>query len=150
MLNHDRAVLHLEVRAVGESSRSLLVAIIDDDASVRRSLARLLESAGLRATTFASAQQYLECSGRRAVDCLVVDVHLGGMGGFELREILSAAGDDTPTVFMTAFDDASTRERAQLMGAAGYLRKPFEASPLLETVFTAVDRHLDSGREGRA
>jgi len=121
-------------------SKDLLIAVVDDDASVRRSLGRLLASAGLQVTTFASAQQYMQHGERPAVDCLLLDVHLGGMDGFELHETLKSSGDETPTVFMTAFDDAPTRERAQQAGAAGYLRKPFDASRLLELVFAAVDR----------
>jgi FixJ family two-component response regulator len=139
-----------EGRGGAHRSKGLLIAVIDDDASVRRSLARLLGSAGLRVNTFASAQQYVERGGQPAVDCLVLDIHLGGMDGFALHELLKASGDATPSVFMTAFDDAPTRERAQQAGAAGYLRKPFDASRLLEMVFSAVEGDHESEGHGGA
>jgi len=116
-----------------------LVAIVDDDASVRKALRRLLASAGLASIAFASAQDYLEAQLPEAPGCLVLDIHLGGMNGFELHQCLKAAGDTTPVVFITAHDDEVTGERARLAGAAGYLRKPLEGSVLIETIRAALE-----------
>jgi FixJ family two-component response regulator len=126
----------------------VLVAVVDDDVSVRRSLARLLGLAGFQVTTFPSAQHYLKQRTDAPVGCLVLDVHLGGLDGFGLHQLLRASGDETPVVFMTAFDDAPTRDRAHQSGAAGYLRKPFDASSLLETVCAAVGLERPTGSQG--
>ncbi len=116
---------------------SPLVAIVDDDVSVRRALTRLLETAGLRIQSFASAVEFLERGLPAKPRCLVLDVHLGGMSGFELLECLQAQGQLVPTVLITAHDDPATRERAKRCAAA-YLRKPLDAPMLLEEIFAAL------------
>jgi FixJ family two-component response regulator len=115
-----------------------LVAIVDDDASVRRALRRLLTSAGLASIAFASAREYLDAQLPEAPGCLVLDIQLGGMNGFELHQQLEAAGGAVPTIFITAHDDEATGERARLAGAAGYLRKPLEGSVLIEAIHHAL------------
>ncbi len=114
-----------------------LVAIVDDDVSVRRALTRLLETAGLRIQSFASAVEFLERGLPAKPACLVLDVHLGGMSGFELIERLQAQGQLMPTVLITAHDDPATRERAKRCAAA-YLRKPLDAPLLLEEISAAL------------
>src|SRR5262245_17629306 len=112
----------------------LSVALVDDDLSVRRALVRLLSAGGYEARAFASAQELIDSNACADVSCLVLDVHLGGGStGFALAERLAAAGTRTPIVFITAHDDAAARARAARLGA-GYLRKPFEASALLDAV----------------
>ena len=115
-----------------------LVAIVDDDASVRRALRRLLTSAGLASIAFGSAREYLDAQLPEAPGCLVLDIQLGGMSGFELHQHLEATGETVPTIFITAHDDESTSERARLAGAAGYLRKPLDASVLIEAIHQAL------------
>jgi FixJ family two-component response regulator len=114
-----------------------LVYVIDDDASLLRALRRLLGAGGFRVCTFSSAEEFLE-SERAAPACLVLDVHLGGLSGLDLQERLIAAGRRIPVVFITAHDDAVTRERARRIGAIDYLRKPFNDESLLAGINRAI------------
>jgi FixJ family two-component response regulator len=115
-----------------------LVAIVDDDPSVRKALGRLLTAASFEVDCFASAQDFLAASPARAPACLILDIHLGGMSGFELQEHLVASGAGVPVVFITAHDDATTRARACQAGAAGYLRKPFDQHALFKAIYQAM------------
>jgi FixJ family two-component response regulator len=119
---------------------SHLVAVVDDDASVRRALTRLLQSADLRVLTYASATEFLESGTSSAPDCLILDIHLGGMSGLELLSRLRELGHDLPVLIITAHDDAQAREAAARGGCAVYLRKPLDAKVLLEEVVTAIKR----------
>jgi len=116
---------------------SPLVYVIDDDPSLLRALRRLLCTDGFRVCTFSSAEEFLE-SPRASPACLVLDVHLGGLSGLDLQERLLAAGRRIPVVFITAHDDAVTRERAHRAGAIDYLRKPFND----ETLIAGIKRAL--------
>ncbi len=124
--------------------RKPLIAIVDDDPSVRKALERLLKTAGFEATGFASALDFLADGLATVPECLVLDIHLGGMNGFELYERLVAAGSAVPVVFITAHDDASTREHARQIGSSGYLRKPFEQHALLGAIYRALKQENDS------
>lgn len=119
---------------------SQLVAVVDDDASVRRALTRLLQSADLRVLSYASATEFLESGTSSAPDCLILDIHLGGMSGLELLSRLRELGNNLPVLIITAHDDAQTRESAARGGCAAYLRKPLDARVLLEEVATAMKR----------
>ena len=99
-----------------------VVAVVDDDSS-SVGLERLLQARGFGTEVFPSAETFLAASS--AADCLLLDIHLGGMGGFELRRRLSSAGSRLPVIFMTAFDDEVTRREAASLGCVAYLRKPF-------------------------
>ena len=116
-----------------------LIAIVDDDASVRRSLHRLVRSAGYAVETFASAREFLEWLPRRHAACLVLDVHMNEMSGFELQERLAV-----PVLFMTSHEDAATRVRIEKSGAAGHLWKPFDE----HAVPSAIRRAVGLGHEG--
>lgn len=116
-----------------------LVAIVDDDASLLRALGRLLRAAGFSVKTFPSAEAYLAADPSVRARCLVLDVTLGGMDGFELHRRLGEAGTAPPVIFITAHDDASTRERARRAGAARYLRKPFHDDTLIDAIHAALD-----------
>ena len=123
-----------------EEDRSPLVCVIDDDVSLLRALRRLLSASGFQVKTFSSAEDFLECSSSspRTPGCLVLDVHLGGLSGFELHERLVAAGRRIPVVFITAHDDAATRDRARRAGAVEYLRKPFDDESLIAGINRAL------------
>jgi two-component system, LuxR family, response regulator FixJ len=122
-----------------------LITVVDDDSSVRKSLARLLKAAGFEAMTFASARDFLEGGGLApAPECLILDIRLGGMNGFELYEHLMATACNVPVIFITAYDDAPTRERARQTGSAGYLHKPFEQHALLGAIYRALKQENDS------
>ena len=124
--------------------RKPLIAIVDDDASVRKALERLLKAAGFEATSFASAPEFLQGGLATPPECLVLDIHLGGMNGFELYEQLLSGGSSLPVIFITAHDDAATREHARQIGSSGYLRKPFEQHALLGAIYRALKQESDS------
>lgn len=110
------------------------VCIIDDDASVRRALRRLMRSVGLDAGTFATAEEFLQSSAQPALDCLILDVHLPGLSGLELQERLRADGLDIPIVFISAYAEECVREQALRAGAIAFLQKPFDDQALLDAV----------------
>lgn len=116
------------------------VVVVEDDAGMRRAIERLLRSAGFRPLSFASAEALLDAGSGSATVCLVLDVHLPGLSGFELRERLPHGKQDPPVVFITAHDDPATRERARDAGALAYLTKPFPGRSLLDAVFQAATR----------
>jgi FixJ family two-component response regulator len=121
------------------------IAVIDDDASVRRALERLLRSAGFAVETFASAREFLDEDRRAQMACLVLDIHLPEMSGLELQEHLAASGASTPIVFITAHDDATTRERVRRAGAVAYVRKPFDQDTLIEAIHSAIGQDVLRG-----
>src|SRR5262245_39029977 len=97
------------------------IGIIDGDASVRRALRRLVQSAGLSAETFASAEEFLESPEQS--NCLIVDTHLSGMCGQELQQRLIAEGRHVAIVFIAACPDQQIRERVMRAGAVAFLEK---------------------------
>jgi FixJ family two-component response regulator len=117
------------------------IVVIDDDASVRRALQRLLQSAGFTVETFSTAREFLDANYWAQTDCLVLDIHLPGMSGFELQEYLAVSGVPIPIVFITALDDVSTRERVNRAGGVGYLRKPFDQDTLIEAISRAIEQN---------
>ena len=116
-----------------------LVSVVDDDISVRRSLDRLIRSAGLDVRVFASAEEFLASDHPRKVDCLILDVCLPGMSGVELHRHLLASRCNLPVIFITGngFDDR-TRSEAASDWTVAYLRKPLGGDELLDAVHTAL------------
>jgi FixJ family two-component response regulator len=114
------------------------IAIVDDDASVRKALRRLLRSAGWHVEVFGSAEEFLQAADQPEAGCLILDVHLPGMCGLELQARLQAAGRCVPVVFITAYGDEQTRAQALRAGALAFLEKPFEEQVLLEAVGRAL------------
>ena len=110
-----------------------IIAIVDDDDSVRRSLRRVVHAAGYPVETFASALEFLDWLPRRRVACVVLDVHMSEMSGFELEERIAV-----PTIFITAHDDPTTRERIAKSGAVDHLWKPFDGHAVLDAIRRAV------------
>ena len=117
---------------------SPLVAIVDDDVSVGRALTRLLHSADLRVLTYASATEFLDTGISSAPDCVILDIHLGGMSGLELLSRLRELGHNLPVLIITAHDDAQAREAAARGGCTAYLLKPLDAKVLLEEIAAAM------------
>jgi FixJ family two-component response regulator len=111
-----------------------LVAIVEDDAPMRKSIERLLRASSYSTAAFASAEEFLQSGVADHAMGLVLDIHLGGMSGIELRRRLLAAGSKLPVVFITAFDDEATRAEALAVGCADCLHKPFEAHRLTEAL----------------
>ena len=118
------------------------VAIVDDDESVRDTTKDLLDSAGLSAATFDSAESFLQAKNVRTIRCLVADMRMPGMTGLELHGHLAAAGTPIPTILITAYPDERVRSRALSTGVICFLAKPFSAEDLLTCIETAlrVDR----------
>jgi FixJ family two-component response regulator len=116
---------------------SAIIGIVDDDVLVLRALRRLLEGVGFSVKTFGSAEEFLGLENPATIKCLVVDIHMPGLSGFDLHERLTSAQLLIPIIFITANDDAPTRERARKDGVA-YFPKPFEPQSLLEAIGKAL------------
>lgn len=119
--------------------RPQLVAIVDDDQSVQSALKDLMESVGLSARSFGSAEEFLESGLRGETACLVTDVRMPGMSGLELQAKLKAEGSRIPIIFITAHGDAKVKSRAMTAGAVEFLSKPFDDEALLDKVQAALD-----------
>jgi FixJ family two-component response regulator len=133
-------------RPRGNTVTDECVFVIDDDESVRRSLSRLLKTAGWRVETFATAGAFLESTPPNRPGCLVLDLQLPGVSGLELQATLMRAGRDIPIVFITGHGDVPSSVRAMKGGAVDFLQKPFDAQELLDCVGRALGRN----REQRA
>lgn len=123
-----------------------MIAVVDDDLSVRRAVARFLTASGLDVATFASASAFLATPHIRP-KCLVADVEMPGMSGLDLKAYLAHSDRDLPVIFITAHDDPQTRERAEKLGAAGFLRKPFDGAGLLESITRITESDVFPGRQ---
>lgn len=127
------------------------IAIIDDDDSLRRALARLLTASGYQVRTFASATEFL--AERLPIEatpgCLLIDVRMPGLGGLELQAVLNSAGAQSAIVFMTGHGDVQTGVKAMKSGAVDFLLKPFTDDELLEAVGRALLRNAESRVEHR-
>jgi FixJ family two-component response regulator len=121
------------------TSRSQLVAIVDDDRSVQSALKDLMESAGLSARSFGSAEDFLEWDQRNQTACLLLDIRMPGMSGLELQAKLKAEGSLIPIIFITAHGDANMRMQAIKAGAVEFLTKPFDDEVLLEKIRPALN-----------
>jgi RNA polymerase sigma factor (sigma-70 family) len=126
-----------------------VVFIVDDDASVRKSLERLVRSVGLQGKTFASAPEFLQCPAPDGPSCLVLDVRMPEVSGLALQETLAATGHSIPIVFITGHGDISMSVRAMKAGAVDFLPKPFNDQDLLDAVQAAIARDRQA-REERA
>lgn len=112
-------------------SASPLICIIDDDDSLRAALVGLLRSVGYEARGYASAEAFLQSGAIDACACLVTDIQMPGMSGVELKEHLTAQKIDLPVIMITGRPDPSLEDKARAAGAAGFMKKPFEASALI-------------------
>jgi len=116
------------------------VFIVDDDASVRDALKRLLRSVGLRCELFGLAQEFLRYRRPDLPSCLVLDVRLPGTSGLDLQRQLADAGIQIPIIFITAHGDIPMSVRAMKAGAVEFLPKPFRDQDLLEAIHIAMER----------
>lgn len=115
----------------------LTVLVVDDDESVRRAMRRLLISNGYPVLTFASAEELLLSTQVWENVCLLLDIRLPGISGFELHANLVASGVTCPAIFMTAHDDSQWLEKTAAVGAVAFLRKPFGEQSLLGAIVLA-------------
>jgi FixJ family two-component response regulator len=117
-----------------------MIFVVDDDASMREALQRLLRSVGLQVTTFASAREFLDHRGADVPGCLVLDVRLPGLSGLDLQHELAAAQMDLPIIFMTGYGDIPMTVQAMKAGAVEFLTKPFRDQDLLDAIQQALER----------
>ena len=115
-----------------------LVAIVDDDESIRNATRDLLRAAGFSTATFEDAESFLGSASRASASCVVADIRMSGMTGLELYQTLVASGDGIPTVIITAHPEDATRSRAREAGITCYLSKPFAPDELVECVRVAL------------
>ena len=115
-----------------------LVAIVDDDESIRNATRDLLRAAGFSTATFEDAESFLASASRASAACVVADIRMPGMTGLELYQALVASGDGIPTVIITAHPEEVTQSRAREAGITCYLSKPFAPDELLECVREAL------------
>jgi FixJ family two-component response regulator len=116
------------------------VAVIEDDDLERGALGRLLHAGGFEPELFESAEGFIAARQTRTWQCLVVDVHLGGMSGIELQQRLHAEGSGVPVIITTGNQTDAVRERAKQAGCAAFLRKPFSAEAILTLVVSLSDQ----------
>jgi FixJ family two-component response regulator len=116
-----------------------LISVVDDDHSVRESLARLIRSVGFTVQVFESAEAFLSWGPDGHSDCLILDIRMPGMSGLELQRELSASERDLPIIFITAHgSDEQVRARALAAGAVDYLLKPLKEEEVLQAIDAAL------------
>ena len=123
------------------------VFVVDDDASVRKSLELLIDSAGWHSETFASAQEFLHRPRVMAPSCLVLDMSLPDLDGLELQKRVAPDRCDMPIIFISGYGDVSTTVRAMKAGAIEFLTKPFRDDVLLDAIRGAIERSVIVLRE---
>jgi FixJ family two-component response regulator len=116
-----------------------VIAIVDDDESLREALASVMKAAGFPVRTFASAEEFLGCDDCDDTTCLVLDVRLPGMSGIELQKQLTRTKSRLPVIFVTAHGDASLRDSVMRGGAAAFLYKPVRSDALLREIRRALE-----------
>lgn len=114
------------------------VYVVEDDTFLCNVVRRLLRSAQYRVITFASAEEFRQSDFKRSQGCLLLDIRLPGIGGFELQEQLRASGVQMPVIFITGHDCAGMEEQVMRLGATAYLRKPFDEEALLGAIALAM------------
>jgi FixJ family two-component response regulator len=124
-----------------------MVFIVDDDASVRESLARLLRSVGLQVERFATAHEFLQRPPHDGPNCLVADVRMPGLGGLALQEVLAGTNNPIPIIFIAGYSDISTSVKAMKAGAVDFLCKPLNKQDLLDAIQQAIAKDVQARKE---
>ena len=124
-----------------------LIAVVDDDSSLRESTQLLLRSAGYRAEVFASAREFLDSPRIDETACLMLDVRMPGMDGLELQRFLNETNRQIPIIFITAHATENAEQRARKAGAVDFLRKPVNGEKLLSAIQTALKGWKDNERK---
>ena len=115
-----------------------MIAIVDDDESVRAALEGLMRAVGLPARAFRSAEEFLESGAQHGTRCLIADIRMPGMSGLDLQATLNAANCRIPTIFITAYGDDITRMKAMKAGALQFVLKPFDDEALVASARSAM------------
>ena len=118
-----------------------LIAVVDDDQSVREALENLISSVGFEVQLFASAEDFLDSDTLSQVDCAILDVRLPGISGLELQQQLAANGKSIPVIIITAQGDDKTQDQAVAAGAIAFLKKPVKEEVLLAALESALTRN---------
>ncbi len=121
--------------------------VIDDDSSVRRSLSRLLRSAGYSVETFSSAEEYLGREPFAGIGCIILDVQMPGLSGMDLQAELSKPGHSMPIVFITGHSDIPMSVEARKKAAVHFVSKPFDDNELLQAMSEAIEKDLNAKAE---
>lgn len=122
---------------------SILISVVDDDASVRKTTKLLIESFGYRAVVFESAETFLKSGQLNDTSCLVVDVQMQGMNGLLLQSHLASEGCSIPIIFISAYGNKESRRQAMQGGAIAFLDKPFRDEQLLKSIRSALKQEKD-------
>ena len=133
--------------SVRPAAPAAVVYLVDDDASVRKSLSRLISEAGYKVQAYASAREFLAREPAQGPSCVVLDVRMPGVTGLDLQETLTSAVHELPIIFITGHGDISMSVKAMKAGAVDFLTKPFAAKDLLDAIRRAVakdTRDLDT------
>jgi FixJ family two-component response regulator len=125
---------------VASEKKPKVVAIVDDDESIRNALLGLMKAAGFSARAFASAEGFLNACEWENTACLIADIRMPGMSGLELQAKLNSSHHRIPIIFITAHGDEKMRMQALRAGAVEFLTKPFDDEILIDSVRAALDR----------
>ena len=120
------------------SPKSIRVAIVDDDLSVRKALSRLLSASSFRVQTFASAHDFMDSLPLGLPDCLILDINMPGLSGLDLHSYLRKTQRSVPTIVITGFGDTDVRERCLASGVTAFFTKPLDGSVLIRTLEATV------------
>jgi FixJ family two-component response regulator len=124
---------------------SIRIAVVDDDASVRKALMRVLENSSYKVQIFETAYQFIETLPGGIPECMIIDLQMPNMTGLELQHYLTRSGIKIPTIVITAFDEPGARERCIAAGASSYLLKPLRTAALIFAINTAMENSAHNG-----
>ena len=116
----------------------ILIAVVDDEPSVRSSLARLLRSAEYEAATYPSGEEFLQSLNRESPDCLILDLRMPGLSGFDVMARLAISSRPVPVIVLTSFPSEEVRRRATREGVTAFLEKPVERATLFDAIDMAI------------
>jgi FixJ family two-component response regulator len=117
-----------------------MIYVIDDDESVRKAFKRLLRSVNFDVETFSSAEEFLKGQMPNKNSCIIIDIRMPGLTGFDLQRKLAAQGVQIPVIVISASDDAQVREQARELGAVAFFRKPIDDQALLDAISWAISQ----------
>ncbi len=120
------------------AKRQSVIYVIDDDESVRAALKRLFRSVDLDVETFSSAEEFLSSPRQERDACILIDIRMPGLTGFDLQRELMSRGIQAPVIVISASDDVQTRQHARELGAEAFFRKPVDDSALLDAIWWAI------------
>jgi CheY-like chemotaxis protein len=132
-----------ETPSAPEMTRPMHVAILDDDQSVRTAIGRVLKMSEMTVDSCGTSLELFDAMAEKSPDCLVLDLQMPGMNGFDVMRYLDRRGVRVPTIVISAEDEPTSRENCLVAGATAYLRKPLDADELLKTINEAVAAHAD-------